>query len=109
MVVSKETVKKFYEELKSNKAMVEELQKQADSVKEKSPENAAALVVKFAAARGYDFTAEDLRAFEAEIQELGSDDLDKVNAAWSFCWLLGWGWGDTKRSMCRGLGAGVVG
>ncbi len=107
--MSRENVKKFYEALKSDKAIVKELQKQADAVEEKSPENAAALVVKFAADKGYEFTAEDLKTFEAEMQELGTDDLDKVNAAWSFCWMVGFGWGDTIHSTCRLLGRGVVG
>ncbi len=78
--MSKETVKKFYEVLKNDKAMVEELQQQA-AVEEKTQENVAALVVRFAASKGYEFTIEDLKAFETEVQELGVDDLDKVNAA----------------------------
>lgn len=55
--------------------MVEELQKLG------TPESSGALVVKFAAAKGYAFTVEDLKAFEAESKELSEEDLSKVNAA----------------------------
>ncbi len=112
--MSKESVKKFYEALKGDNAMVEELQKQADTVKEKSPENAAALVVKFAAAKGYDFTAEDLKAFEAEAQEISADELAKVQASGGkggVCIAIGLGWGglhctDKGDTVCYIIGLG---
>ena len=79
--MSKENVGKFYEALKSDKAMVEELQKLGNADGNKTPESSLAQVVKFAAAKGYVFTLEDLKAFEAESKELSEEDLSKVNAA----------------------------
>ncbi len=79
--MSKESVRNFYEALKSDKAMAGELHRLADSSGQKTPESVAALLVKFAAAKGYEFTAEDLKTFESETRELGADDLNKVNAA----------------------------
>ncbi len=111
--MSKETVKEFYEALKSDKAMVEELQKQAEAIGEKTPENVAALLIEFAAAKGYDFTAEELKAFETEAQELNKDELDKVNAAsgnWAVCVFIGTGTGayaETGLTACYGIGVGL--
>ena len=79
--MSTETVKKFYEALKNDKAMADELRKSADSVEERTPESVAVFLVKFAATKGYEFTAEDLKTFEAQTRELGADDLKKINAA----------------------------
>ena len=76
-----ETVKKFYEVLKNDKAMADELRKSADAVEQRTPESVAAFLVKFAAAKGYAFTTEDLKTFEAETRELRADDLNKINAA----------------------------
>lgn len=79
--MSKENVRKFYEALKSDKAMAGELHKLADSVGAKPPDSVAAFLVKFAAAKGCEFTVEDLKTFESETRELGADDLNKINAA----------------------------
>ena len=105
----KENVRKFYEALKNDKTMVEELQKRGEAVVTPNAQSAAELVVKFAAEKGYEFSVEDLKAFEAEAQELGKDDLDKINAAESLCLVIGFGWGDTRRNRCRVIGISLIG
>ncbi len=79
--MSKENVEKFYEALKNSKAMVDEWNKLADSADSKTSEKSVAQLVHFAATKGYEFTAEDLKAFNSETRELEADDLNKVNAA----------------------------
>ena len=91
--MSKESVKKFYEALKTDKAMAEELKKQFEAEKPENQDCAAKLVVKLAAGKGYSFTAEDLKALETETKSLDKDELDKVNAAGDvkfgpWCWAL---------------------
>ncbi len=82
--MSKETAKEFYEALKSDKALVEELQKQISTIGDKNQESVAAVVVKFAADKGYDFTAGDLKELNSEVVELDKDELDNINAAITF-------------------------
>ena len=107
--MNKENVNKFYEALKSDNAMAEELQKQGEAIAQKTAQSAAELVVKFAKEKGYEFSVEDLKAFETEAQELEKDDLDKINAATSVCLVIGFGWGDTSRNKCRVIGGGLIG
>lgn len=76
-----EDIKKFYETLKSNKTLAEEFKKQLDAAKPESEDRAAELVVKFAAAKGYSFTAEELKSLETETKALDKKELDKINAA----------------------------
>ena len=61
--------------------MLNELQKLGGTAEKKTPESSVAQVVKFASAKGYEFTVEDLRAFEGESQELSEEELNKINAA----------------------------
>ena len=79
--MSKESVKKFYEALKNDKAMAEELKTQFAAGKPEPGECAAKLMVKLAAEKGYAFTVEDLKALETETKSLDKDELDKINAA----------------------------
>ena len=93
--MSKETIKKFYEALKSDRSMAEALKKEFDAAKPETDERAAELVVKLAAGKGYVFTVADLKALNAETKQLGTDDLEKINAAGgvecrSACRLLWW-------------------
>lgn len=110
--MSKENVQNFYEFLQQNPATVEEMEKAAEG--SECPEKARAFVIEFAKGKGFEFTAEDLAAFEEESQkELSLEELEKINAgAWGFCILLGIGWGDSEgggRNWCRviGIGGGV--
>ena len=79
--MSQENVKKFYEALKNSKEMVEEWHKLVDSSESKTSEKSVALLVQFAAEKGYEFTAEDLKMFESETRELDADELNEINAA----------------------------
>ncbi len=79
--MNKEQVKKFYEALKTDKSMAEELKKQFEAAKPATAECAAALMVKLAAGKGYAFTVEDLRAVADETRLLDRDELDKIHAA----------------------------
>lgn len=79
--MSKENVKKFYEALKNDKAMAEELKKQFAAANQETEDGAAAMVVKLAAGKGYQFTTEELKALDAETKTLSQDELDKINAA----------------------------
>ena len=107
--MNKENVNKFYEALKSDNAMAEELQKQGEAIAQKTAQSAAELVVKFAKEKGYEFSVEDLKAFETEAQELEKDDLDKINAATGFCIYIGFGMGKGKVAACKVIGGGFGG
>ena len=76
-------VKKFYEALKSDQSMVDELKKQLEAVKPETEDRAAELVAKLAAEKGYAFSAEEFKAMEAETRSLDKEELDKINAAGS--------------------------
>lgn len=76
-----DNVKKFYEALKSDKGMADELEKAVVAAKPETEDRAAELVVKLAAEKGYVFTTAELKALDAETKKLGMEELDKVNAA----------------------------
>ena len=56
-----------------------------------------------------DITADDLKEYETQAQELSAEELEEVNAGRSFCIAIGLGWGDTNYSFCRVLGLGLCG
>lgn len=89
--MGKENVLKFYELLQQDAAVVEELKKAGEGID--SAEKAVALLIDFAKGKGFDFTAEDIAAFEENMQrELSPEELDMINAgAWGFCLGLGGG------------------
>ena len=80
--MSKENVQKFYELLMNDKAVADELQNIAAGKDIAGQEEAATLIVEFAAGKGFDFTAGELAQFEQENQrELTPEELEKINAA----------------------------
>ena len=79
--MSREMVRKFYEVLKSDAVTAGEFRDQLESAAPERMEIAAALAVKFAAGKGYVFTAEELLAFDGEAFELSREELEKINAA----------------------------
>jgi len=77
--MSKENVKKFYEALKADKALAEELQ---NAVKvAKTADQAKSVLLQFAAKKDLAFTAEEAAEFESEARKLSEKELDQVNAA----------------------------
>ena len=110
--MSKENVQKFYELLMNDKAAAEELKKIAAGKDIAEPEKAAAMVVEFAAGKGFDFTAGELAQFEQENQqELTPEELEKINAAGGgYCLGLGFGWGEgygIGYTKCTIIGKGI--
>lgn len=107
--MSRESVQKFYELLQRDAAVVEELKKAGEGVE--TAENAVAVVAAFAKEKGFEFTAEDLAAFEQESQkELSLEELDKINGGgWGACFIAGGGEGDATglgATNCSGFGWG---
>ena len=110
--MSKENVQKFYELLMNDKAAAEELKKIAAGKDIAEPEKAAAMVVEFAAGKGFDFTAKELAEFEQENQrELTPEELEKINAAGGgYCLGIGVGWGEgygIGYTKCTIIGKGI--
>ena len=111
--MSKENVQKFYELLMNDKAVAEELKKIAAGKDIAEPEKAAAMVVEFAAGKGFDFTAGELAQFGQENQrELAPEELEKINAAGAggFCFVIGWGWNEAFGAgwtKCSIIGGGL--
>ena len=113
--MGKENVQKFYELLMNDKAVADELKNSAAGKDIAGQEEAATLVVEFAAGKGFDFTAGELAQFEQENQrELAPEELEKINAAGGgYCLGLGFGWNEgygigwTKCSVI-GKGLGVT-
>ena len=111
--MSKENVQKFYELLMNDKAAAEELKKIAAGKDIAEPEKAAAMVVEFAAGKGFDFTAGELAQFGQENQrELAPEELEKINAAGAggFCFVIGWGWNEAFGAgwtKCSIIGGGL--
>jgi predicted ribosomally synthesized peptide with nif11-like leader len=113
--MSRENAEKFYELLKNDPAIVEELKTSVGRGKEENMDEAIARVVRFAAEKGFEFTGEELAQFELENQELTPDELENINAAGAggACFMIGWGWNDafgagiTKCSIV-GIGIGVT-
>ena len=110
--MSKENVRKFYEFLMNDSAAAEELKNIAVGKDIDEPEKAAALVVGFAAGKGFDFSVGDLSEFEQENQrELTPEELDKINAAGGgYCLGLGFGWNEgygIGYTKCTVIGKGI--
>ena len=110
--MSKENVQKFYELLMNDKAVAEELKNIAAGKDIADPEKAAALVVEFAAEKGFDFTVGELAQFEIENQqELTPEELEKINAAGGgYCLGVGVGWGEgygIGYTKCTIIGKGI--
>jgi hypothetical protein len=110
--MSKENVQKFYELLMNDKAAAGELKKIAAGKDIAEPEKAAAMVVEFAAGKGFDFTAGELAQFEQENQqELTPEELEKINAAGGgYCLGGGVGWGEgygIGYTKCTIIGKGI--
>lgn len=102
-------VEKFYEALKSNPAMAEELKTCSDELNRQAAQKAFEMMAEFARKNGYEVTVEDLKDYEAGAQELSEKELEQVNAATSVCLVIGFGWGDTDRNRCRVIGGGLIG
>ena len=111
--MSKENVQKFYELLMNDTTVADELKNIAVDKDIADPEKAAALVIDFAAGKGFDFTAEELAQFEQDNQrELTPEELEKINAAGAggFRLLIGWGWNEAYGAgwtKCSIIGGGV--
>ena len=107
--MSMENVRKFYEALKTNPAMAEELNDASAELNRRVAQEAFERIAEFARSNGYDITADDLKEYETQAQELSAEELEEVNAGRSFCIAIGLGWGDTNYSFCRVLGLGLCG
>ena len=110
--MSKENVQNFYELLMNDTAIAEELKNIASGKDIAEPEKAAALVVEFAAGKGFDFSAGELAQFEQENQrELSPEELDRINAAGGgYCLGLGFGWNEgygIGYTQCTIIGKGI--
>ena len=110
--MGKENVQKFYELLMNDKAVADELQNIAAGKDIAGQEEAATLIVEFAAGKGFDFTVGELAQFEIENQqELTPEELEKINAAGGgYCLGLGFGWGEgygIGYTKCTIIGKGI--
>ena len=110
--MSKENVQKFYEFLVNDTAAAQELKNITVCKDSSAHEEAVALVVDFAAEKGFDFTAGELAQFEQENQrELTPEELEKINAAGGgYCLGLGFGWSEgygIGYTKCTVIGKGV--
>ena len=110
--MSKENVQKFYELLMNDTAVADELKNAAGGKDIADPEKAAAVVVDFAAGKGFDFTAAELAQFEQDNQrELTPEELEKITAAGGgYCLGLGIGWNEgygIGYTKCTIIGKGI--
>ena len=106
--MSLENVEKFYEVLKTDAAMAASLKQQVEPLAQDLPK-AAGLIAEFACSKGYEFTKEELAAFENEAQELNAEELDQVSGGFpnNVCILSGFGKGETPWSKCKIIGGGL--
>ena len=110
--MSKENIQKFYELLMNDKVVADELKNIAASKGNADSENTVALIVDFAAEKGFTFTAGELAQFEQDNQkELTPDELEKINAAGGgYCLGLGFGWNEgygIGYTKCTIIGKGI--
>ena len=110
--MSKENIRKFYELLKNNSTVVEELKNCVGEGNEEKKNESIAQVVQFAAEKGFNFTEKDLAEFELENQrELTPEELEKINAAGGgYCLGVGIGWGEgygIGYTKCTIIGKGI--
>lgn len=107
--MSIENVKKFYNVLKGDQDAAERFTLAMESAKLNSMEEGFDFVTKFAAEKGYDFSVADLKAAEESARELSVEELDNVNAAGGFCWIIGFGTPSSEKEschVCNKVGAG---
>lgn len=107
--MSIENVKKFYDVLKGDREAAERFILAMESAKLNSMEEGFDFVAKFAAEKGYDFSAADLKAAEESARELSVEELDNVNAAGGFCVFIGFGTPSSAQETCHAcnkIGAG---
>ena len=82
--MSKETVEKFYNMLKSNAGEADAFERTIVAADPKTKEEAAVAVIAFAKERGFEFTYDDLKAFaNASVAEMTPEELDKLFGATS--------------------------
>jgi predicted ribosomally synthesized peptide with nif11-like leader len=94
-----EKVKEFYKALSSDAAMKERAKALLDKGRPADEAEAAAALIAFAKSEGYDFTADELKAYaSAGAKELSDEELENV---------AGGGCGDTKECFCFGAGGGT--
>ncbi|MGN0835371.1 MAG: Nif11 family protein [Candidatus Spyradosoma sp.] len=75
----KETVEKFYAMLKHKPEEAQAFEKAILDAAPKTKEEAAAAVIAFAKARGFDFSFDDLKDFSnAAVQEMTPEELEKL-------------------------------
>ena len=108
--MSKENILKFYELLKHDPAVVDDLQKAVAEAE--NSEKAACRLVEFAGSRGFDFTVGELAQLELENRkELTPEELEKINAAGGgYCLGLGFGWNEgygVGYTKCTAVGKGL--
>ena len=108
--MSKENILKFYELLKHDSAVVDDLQKAVAGAE--NSEKAACRLVEFAGSRGFDFTVDELAQLELENRkELTPEELEKINAAGGgYCLGVGVGWGEgygIGYTKCTIIGKGI--
>ena len=108
--MSKENIQKFYELLKQDPAVVNDLKKAVEGADNTG--KAACCLVEFAGSKGFDFTVGELAQFEIENQqELTPEELEKINAAGGgYCLGLGFGWGEgygIGYTKCTIIGKGI--
>lgn len=89
--MSKETVKAFYEAACKDTAIQEEIKGLGENF-QGIQEDAVKKLIKFAASKGYEFNAADIKDFEkTQTQQLSPEELDKINAGDAFCIFVGAG------------------
>ena len=108
--MSKENIQKFYELLKQEPAVVNDLKKAVEGADNTG--KAACCLVEFAGSKGFDFTVGELAQFEIENQrELTPEELEKINAAGGgYCLGLGFGWSEgygIGYTKCSVIGKGI--
>ena len=108
--MSKENIQKFYELLKQDPAVVNDLKKAVEGAD--NTEKAACCLVEFAGSKGFDFTVDELAQLELENRkELTPEELEKINAAGGgYCLGVGVGWGEgygIGYTKCTIIGKGI--
>ena len=108
--MSKENIQKFYELLKQDPAVVNDLKKAVEGAD--NTEKAACCLVEFAGSKGFDFTVDELAQLELENRkELTPEELEKINAAGGgYCLGLGFGWSEgygIGYTKCTVIGKGI--
>ena len=108
--MSKENIQKFYELLKQDPAVVNDLKKAVEGAD--NTEKAACCLVEFAGSKGFDFTVAELAQLELENRkELTPEELEKINAAGGgYCLGLGFGWNEgygIGYTKCTIIGKGI--